>query len=104
MSFEWDQNKATRNLKKHSIDFADAVTVFDDFNSVTVNDPGHDEDRFVTIGMDAYGGILVVVYSWRVLPPALSEPTHHRFRDPLRRFFFVAALQLFFFQKPQPLF
>ena len=39
-----------------------------------------------------------------VLPPALSEPTHHRFRDPLRRFFFVAALQLFFFQKPQPLF
>jgi len=41
------------------------VTVFDDFNSITVNDPDHDEDRFVTIGMDAYGRILVVVYTWR---------------------------------------
>ena len=65
MSFEWDQNKATINLKKHRIDFADAVTVFDDFNTVTVNDPDHDEERFVTIGMDAYGRILVVVYTWR---------------------------------------
>jgi len=59
MSFEWDQNKATRNLKKHSIDFADAVTVFDDFNTVTVNDSGHDEERFVTIGMD-----VVAFLSW----------------------------------------
>jgi uncharacterized protein len=65
MNFEWDQNKATINLKKHRIDFADAVTVFDDFNTVTLNDPDHDEERFVTIGMDAYGRILVVVYTWR---------------------------------------
>ena len=41
------------------------MTVFDDFNTVTVNDPGYDEERFVTIGMDAYGRILVVVYTWR---------------------------------------
>ena len=65
MSFEWDRNKATRNLKKHSIDFADAVTVFDDFNTVTANDPDHDEERFATIGMDSYGRTLVVVYTWR---------------------------------------
>jgi uncharacterized DUF497 family protein len=30
-----------------------------------VTDPDHDEERFVTIGMDAYGRILVVVYTWR---------------------------------------
>jgi uncharacterized DUF497 family protein len=66
MIFEWDQKKATSNLKKHSIDFADAVTVFDDFNTVTINDNStHDEERSVTIGMDAYGRILVVVYTWR---------------------------------------
>ena len=42
------------------------MTVFDDFNTVTVNDPDHhDEERFVTIGMDAYGRILAVVYTWR---------------------------------------
>jgi uncharacterized DUF497 family protein len=65
MGFEWDHNKATSNLKKHGIDFADAVTVFDDLNAVTINDPDHNEERFVTIAMDAYGRILVVVYTWR---------------------------------------
>ncbi len=65
MGFEWDRDKAASNLKKHRIDFADAVTVFDDLNSITIDDPDHDELRFITIGMDAYGGILVVVYTWR---------------------------------------
>ncbi len=65
MSFEWDHKKAASNLKKHGIDFADAATIFDDLNAITVNDPGHDEERFVTIGMDSYGRILVVVYTWR---------------------------------------
>jgi len=65
MSFEWDHNKATINLDKHGVDFADAATVFDDPNAVTIDDPDHNEVRFVTIGMDAYGRILVVVYTWR---------------------------------------
>ena len=34
MSFEWDQNKAGGNLKKHGIDFANAVTVFDDIDDI----------------------------------------------------------------------
>ena len=51
MSFEWDQNKATANLKKHRIDFADAVTVFDDLNAVTIDDPDYAEERFITIGL-----------------------------------------------------
>jgi len=38
---------------------------FDDSNAVTIDDPDHNEERFVTIGMDAYGRILVVVYTWR---------------------------------------
>jgi len=65
MSFEWDHKKATINLDKHNIDFADAATVFDDSNAVTIDDPDHNEERFVTIGMDTYGRILVVVYTWR---------------------------------------
>jgi uncharacterized DUF497 family protein len=65
MSFEWDHNKATINLDKHGVDFADAAAVFDDSNAVTIDDPDHNEERFVTIGMDAYGRILVVVYTWR---------------------------------------
>jgi hypothetical protein len=34
MDFEWDRDKAKSNQKKHRIDFADAVTVFDDLNPV----------------------------------------------------------------------
>jgi uncharacterized DUF497 family protein len=41
------------------------VAVFDDLNSITIDDPDHDEFRFVTIGMDGYGRMLVVVYTWR---------------------------------------
>ncbi|MBI4412308.1 MAG: BrnT family toxin [Deltaproteobacteria bacterium] len=29
MEFEWDPDKAARNLKKHGVDFADAVGVND---------------------------------------------------------------------------
>ena len=65
MSFEWDQNKAKANLKKHDIDFADAVTVFDDSKAITIDDPNHGEEWFITIGMDAYGRIIVVIYTWR---------------------------------------
>ena len=46
MSFEWDHNKATINLDKHGIDFADAATVFDDSNAVTIDDSDHNEERF----------------------------------------------------------
>ncbi|MGD2013255.1 MAG: BrnT family toxin [Desulfobacterales bacterium] len=65
MNFEWDPNKAIANINKHGIDFADAVTVFDDLNAVTIDDLDYEEQRFITIAMDAFGRILVVVYTWR---------------------------------------
>ena len=65
MNYEWDRCKAESNLKKHRIDFVDEVTVFDDPNAITIDDPDHDEPRFVTIGMDAHAGLLVVVCTWR---------------------------------------
>ncbi len=65
MEFEWDPDKARANLKKHRVDFADAATVFDDPLAVTIFDAGAEESRFVTIGSDAEGHVLVVVYAWR---------------------------------------
>ena len=65
MDYQWDDNKAKANLKKHKVDFADAVTVFGDDLAITVEDDDPDEERFVTIGVDAQGRILVVVYTWR---------------------------------------
>ena len=65
MAFEWDRRKAEINLKKHAVDFADAVAVFSDDLAITLQDDSIDEDRFVTVGIDALGRVLVVAYTWR---------------------------------------
>ena len=65
MNYQWDGEKARANLRKHGIDFADAVLVFSDALAITISDERFDEDRLITIGMDAFSRVLVVVYTWR---------------------------------------
>ena len=65
MEYEWDSQKARTNLRKHGIDFADAMTVFSDELAITIPDDHPDEERYVTIGMDALGRVLVIVFTWR---------------------------------------
>jgi uncharacterized DUF497 family protein len=49
LTFEWDTNKARRNLAKHGISFEESSTVFGDPRSLTIPDPVHSkvEERFV---------------------------------------------------------
>jgi uncharacterized DUF497 family protein len=68
---EWDPGKAASNLKKHRVDFADAATVLYDEHALTIRDDGEEEERYVTIGIDALGRVLVVVYTWRGDRPRL---------------------------------
>ncbi len=66
MEYEWSLVKARTNQRKHGVDFADAVAVFVDDQALTLPDEEHTtEDRYITIGMDALGRILVVIYTWR---------------------------------------
>ena len=66
MGFQWDPDKARSNLLRHRVDFADAVGVLEDPNALTVEDPGGGkEQRFVTLGLDLLGRLLVVVYTYR---------------------------------------
>ncbi len=65
MDFEWDRKKVESNLKKHGIDFADAVSILDDLNAITLEDAMQEEQRFTSIGLDCFARILVVVYTWR---------------------------------------
>jgi uncharacterized DUF497 family protein len=65
IDYEWDPAKARTNLRKHGIDFADVVAIFEDDEALTLEDNDTDEERFVTIGLDALGRIIVVVYAWR---------------------------------------
>jgi len=65
VTFTWDPNKASANLRKHDVDFREAATVFDDPLSTTFPDREHSlsERRFVTVGMSARGRVLVVVHT-----------------------------------------
>jgi uncharacterized DUF497 family protein len=66
VAYQWDAAKARRNLQKHGVDFADAAGVFEDERALTIEDPrAEQERRWITIGMDWLGRVLVVVYTWR---------------------------------------
>jgi uncharacterized DUF497 family protein len=65
MRYQWDRDKALTNRSKHGIDFADAVSVFSDELAITIFDDHPVEERFITMGMDAMGRILVIVYTMR---------------------------------------
>jgi uncharacterized DUF497 family protein len=63
---EFDPDKAKANLRKHRVSFADAEQVLYDPNALTSDDPdAENERRFITLGMDSLGRILVVVHSPR---------------------------------------
>ncbi len=67
MEFEWDEDKAERNQKKHKITFGEAATVFGDPLSITFADPDHsiEEDRFITIGTSIRNRLLIVSHTDR---------------------------------------
>jgi len=62
--FEWDPNKARRNLEIHGVSFDEASTAFKDTLSLTIHDPLHsdEEDRFILIGNSYKNRLLVVVH------------------------------------------
>ena len=66
MGYQWDPNKAAINLRSHEVDFADAVGVFEDEWALTIDEQeGGGEQRFVSLGMDFLGRVLIVVYTYR---------------------------------------
>ena len=65
MDIEWDKAKAMANEKKHGVSFADAAVVMNDPMAIAIEDDSSDEERFVNVGLDGLGRILVVVYTYR---------------------------------------
>ena len=68
MQFEWDREKAKKNLKKHNVSFDEAMTIFYDPLSTTFNDTDHsdDEQRLITIGYSSHKRLLLVAHTERV--------------------------------------
>jgi hypothetical protein len=67
MEFEWDPNKAERNLAGRGVSFPEAATVFDDPLSVAVPDPDHsfEEERYIIVGSSHRDRLLIVAYTER---------------------------------------
>ena len=67
MDFEWDEDKATANERKHGVTFGEATSVFTDPLSLTGYDPDHsdEEDRFITMGLSANGRTVIVSHTDR---------------------------------------
>jgi uncharacterized DUF497 family protein len=67
MKFDWDPKKAEANLRKHSVSFDEAATVFLDPMAISGPDPEHSigEDRYVTFGFSRLGRLLAVCHAYR---------------------------------------
>lgn len=67
--FEWDPQKAALNISNHRISFSRAATVFKDPGMLTIFDEEHHEieERWVTLGHDEHGILLVVSHTFQSL-------------------------------------
>lgn len=66
MQVTWDPKKAESNFKKHKIRFSDAEMVLYDPFAMTLDEQVvAAQQRFVSIGSDAVGRVIVIVYSYR---------------------------------------
>lgn len=67
VEFEWDDQKALANVKKHKVTFAQAATIFGDPLSITFHDPDHsdEEDRYITIGSTMNNVLMIVSHTDR---------------------------------------
>lgn len=66
MEIEFDPGKAASNLRKHGIGFAHAEQALRDPLGLTIEDPDSEgEPRFVTLGADSLGRILVIIHTPR---------------------------------------
>ncbi len=66
MDYEWDIAKARANARKHGVEFSDAALALSDEVAITIRDIDSEiEERFVSLGMDPGGRILVTVFAYR---------------------------------------
>lgn len=67
LQFEWDESKASVNVRKHKAAFDGAATAFEDEQGLLIVDPelSDDEDRFILLGTSSKLRLLVVVHCYR---------------------------------------
>jgi|HubBroStandDraft_4_1064222.scaffolds.fasta_scaffold112266_2 uncharacterized protein len=81
--FEWDEEKAKANVRKHGVSFEEATTAFDDTRHLVDPDASHPE-RFILIGMSNKARVIYVVHvererrgriRYRIISARLGRPS-----------------------------
>ena len=66
MRFDWDTAKAASNVRKHGVRFSEAAVALQDDSAVTIDDrDSEDEERFISVGADDLGRVLVTIFTHR---------------------------------------
>jgi len=66
MVAEFDPKKDAANISKHGVSLAEGDGVLNDPLALTIeDDTAAGEQRFVTIGMNTFGVLMVVVHTYR---------------------------------------
>jgi uncharacterized DUF497 family protein len=66
MNPTFDPKKNVANLRKHRVSLVEGDGVLNDALALTIEDESAEgEQRFVTIGMNSFGSLMVVVYAYR---------------------------------------
>lgn len=66
MKITFDPKKNTLNLRRHKVSLTEGDGVLNDPLALTIEDDATEgEQRFVSIGMNAFGRLMVVVYTYR---------------------------------------
>ena len=83
--FEWDEDKAAANFRKHGVTFNEASTVVTNEHAALLYDPDHSEgeDRYLLIGHSARGRLLIVSFTdrgenTRVISARAATPRERR--------------------------
>jgi uncharacterized DUF497 family protein len=84
MRYSWDPNKNRRNIRRHGIDFVDAVRIFDGPVLERIDDrEDHGEVRVYAIG-EVNGAVITVIYTdrgddeRRIISAWKAEPQERR--------------------------
>ncbi len=67
LRFEWDDDKAAINVKKHGVSFEEARSAFFDERARLIDDPDHSpaEERFILLGLSSTLRLLLVCHCYR---------------------------------------
>ena len=73
--FEWDTRKAKSNFQKHEVSFERTTTIFRDPNLLSIPDDEHSdfEERWITIGLDENGILLVFSHTFQDLSATVCK-------------------------------